>query len=96
MSFGILFISHPESVLLVAAILCILFLAVSLFQHFQSWPLFSAALAWTLYAFWEFDAKTHKYNIRPDLILIIPVLLGLTVWGLAHAFGPRRDKNNRE
>ncbi len=95
MSFWSLLVWHPERILCVAAVLLIVFLAVSQFRRFQSWPLFGAALAWTLYAFWEFDAKMHRYNIRIDLFVIIPVLLGLTIWGLAHASGLRFHKKHQ-
>ena len=45
------------------------------------------ALGWALYAGWEWlvMVKTPEANIRVDLMVIWPLLLVLTLWGLIRA-----------
>lgn len=46
------------------------------------------AAGWAVYAIWEWlvMTKTPEANIRVDLLLIWPVLLVLTAWGIFRAF----------
>ena len=39
-------------------------------------------LTWILYGFWERLAGARRYNIRVDLFLIYPLLVGLSMWAL--------------
>ena len=53
-----------------------------------AWWLLVAAAGWVLYAAWEWlvMTRTPEANIRVDLLLIWPVLLALSVWGIFKAF----------
>jgi hypothetical protein len=50
-------------------------------------PLLVAAIAWGLYAAWEWlvRVRTPEANIRVDLLLIWPVLALLSAWALFRA-----------
>lgn len=50
-------------------------------------PLLIAAVAWGLYAAWEWlvQIKTPETNIRVDLLVIWPVLAILSAWALVRA-----------
>ena len=50
----------------------------------RSKPLLAAAVAWSLYAFWEWLiwVRTPEANVRVDLLVIWPVLAILSVWAL--------------
>jgi len=87
-----IFIWHPGAALFVAFIFTVCFVTMLLVRGLPSWPLFFAALAWILYAAWEFKAKEQRYNIRPDLIVICPVMMAITIWALLSGFRKRRDK----
>ena len=82
-----LFVGKPLNILVVAAI----FLAGYLVLRFKTvgagrhpWPLLVAAVAWVLYAAWEFlvSVRTPEANIRVDLLVIWPALAILSVWAL--------------
>ena len=50
-------------------------------------PLLTAALAWGLYAAWEWlvQVRTPEANIRVDLLVIWPALALLSAWALFRA-----------
>lgn len=86
-----LFVGKPLSILAVAA----LFLAGHLVLQLTAlgagrsprW-LLVAAIAWALYAAWEWlvQVRTPEANIRVDLLVIWPVLALVSAWALVRAF----------
>ncbi|MBM4183909.1 MAG: hypothetical protein FJ207_06735 [Gemmatimonadetes bacterium] len=59
-----------------------------------------AALAWGAYAVYEYGMKqrwlcTGECNIRVDLLLLYPMLLGLSLVGLVGVVRARRENDGR-
>ena len=82
-----LFVGKPLNLLVVTA----LFLAGYLVLRVRALgagrrprPLLVAAIAWALYAVWEWQVHIHTpdANIRVDLLVIWPVLGILSAWAL--------------
>lgn len=86
-----LFVSKPLHILLVAALLAALYALVrfsAAAKTKSARPLLSAAVAWLLYAAWEWSVMMQSpgADIRIDLLIIWPIL-GLTmVWALFRLF----------
>jgi hypothetical protein len=77
------FITHPERIAVVAALFLLGFLVLLWSGRFRTpWPLLGAAIVWGLWVPWEQNCNEMKYNIRVDLLLLYPLLLGVTVWAL--------------
>jgi hypothetical protein len=57
-----------------------------LLRRFRSWPLLTTACVWILYAIWEAYCENQNYNIRVDLMLLPPILVIVTVWGIVIAW----------
>ena len=84
---GSLFVGKPLNSVAVAAV----FLAVYFARRFMTvgghchsrWPI-AAAVAWAVYAAWEWLilVRTPEANIRVDLLLIYPALAILSAWAL--------------
>jgi len=83
------FVWHPERIAAVACVLFIAFFVLLSLRRFRSWPLLIPACVWGLFAVWEAYCKAQKYNIRVDLLLLYPILVVVTVWGVAMAFRSR-------
>ena len=86
-----LFIGNPKHILTVAFV----FLAAYLLLRFTQTgktrhpgSLLIASSAWGVYAAWEWlvHTKTPEANIRVDLLVIFPVLLIISAWGLIRLF----------
>lgn len=85
-------VGKPLNILVVS----IVFLAGYLMQRFarkgqrsaSPWPL-RAALAWSLYAAWEWQVLlwSPEANIRVDLLVIWPALAVISLWALLRALG---------
>jgi len=71
------FVSHPERV---AAVL------LTLRRRKLAWPLIVAGVAWAVFAAWDQHCVKMGYDIRVDLFLIHPVLVAITLFGLAGLF----------
>ena len=85
-----LFVGKPLNILVVTA----LFFAGYLVLRFAALgagrrprPLLVVAIAWALYAVWEWQVHVHtpEANIRVDLLVIWPALAILSVWALYRA-----------
>jgi len=88
-----LLVWHPERIAGIAGSLFVLGIGVTCLRRRVAWPLVVVSLVWFLFSGWEWYCKTHDYNIRVDLMLIWPVLLPLTAWGLiAGVMGSTRGK----
>lgn len=82
-----LFLGRPLAILAVAAAFALLAAVAA-----TNWtaipkrprPLWIAAGAWALYAAWEWLVlkRSPDANIRFDLLMIWPILAGVSVWGL--------------
>jgi uncharacterized membrane protein YphA (DoxX/SURF4 family) len=84
---------HPERIAVVAGLLLVLGVGVTIARGRVAWPLVVVSLAWFVFSGWEWYCKVREYNIRVDLMLIWPVLLPLTAWGLiAGVMKSRRGK----
>jgi hypothetical protein len=82
-----LFVGKPLNIFVVSAFFLAGYLALRLTilgggRH--PGPLLAAAVAWALYAGWEWlvQARTPEANIRVDLLAIWPVLAIFSVWAL--------------
>ena len=65
------------------------YLALRSSSRVRTWPLLVAAIAWGLWVPWEWHCKAMGYDIRIDLLVLCPMLLGVTVWALIGAFWPK-------
>ena len=86
-----LFVHNPLNILIVAAVfaagyLMLQFTAVG--DGRQAAALLVPTIGWVLYAVceWLVMTKTPEANIRVDLMVIWPVLLGLSIWFVIRAF----------
>jgi hypothetical protein len=79
---------HPERIAVVAGLLIASSVWLFFVRRQFPWPLIVASIGWTLFAPWEWFCKVQRYNIRVDLLLISPVLLALTAWGVIAAVVP--------
>jgi hypothetical protein len=85
-----LFVGKPHHILGVAALFLAGYLALRspfLVAGRRPRPLLAAAVAWFLYAVWEWlvIVRTPEANIRVDLLVIWPVLAMLSAWLLFRA-----------
>ena len=91
------FVWHPGRVAVVAGAFLLTFIACAVLERsnrrFRSWPLLAAAVLWGLYALWEGLALEKRWNIRVDLFLIYPLLLGASITTLVLSY---RWKQSRE
>ena len=90
---GTLFVQNPAGIFLVSGI----FFVAYLLLRTMSWvgrtqPLLWAALAWAIWAAWEFLVlrSTPEADIRVDLLLIIPVVIGLSIAAVVLLFVKKR------
>jgi hypothetical protein len=77
------FVAQPERILTVSVVLLIAIGCCYFVKRRVPWPLVAAAVGWLLFSPWEYYCTVHKYNIRVDLLLIAPLLIVITIWGLA-------------
>ncbi len=86
------FIAHPERIAAVATIFIVMSIVLKMMRGWWPWPLLWSAGAWAAFAIWEQIMVIQGANIRVDLFLIYPLLLGMTVWGLwAGLRAPKRQ-----
>ncbi len=86
------FVLHPERIAVAAGLFLLGYLALRLSGRFRAWPLLVAGGAWALWVPWEMYAKAMEYNIRVDMLLLCPVLLGVSVWALIASFWLKLQK----
>jgi hypothetical protein len=86
-----LLVGKPLSILTIAVVFIAAYLALrfavrGIVRHPR--PLLIAAIAWGLYAVWEWlvQMKTPEANIRVDLLVIWPIMAILTVFAFFRAF----------
>lgn len=90
---GNLFVQNPAGIFLVSGVF---FVAYLLLRNVSAlgrtrWLLW-AALAWAVWAAWEFVIVRFSpdADIRVDLLLIIPVVIGLSIAAIVLLFIKRR------
>ena len=80
------FVQHPERIAIVSGIFCLWFLGAYLsnrkHMQFQHWLLLVCAIIWMLFAMWEVHCNVMGYDIRVDLLLIYPVLMGFSAFSI--------------
>jgi hypothetical protein len=85
------FFWKPERAFAVSCAFFFGYLLVRLFNRkssfARSWPLLIPAITWGFYAIWECYCTVQKYNIRVDLLLIYPILIVVSVFGLSVIIG---------
>jgi CDP-diglyceride synthetase len=77
-----LLVGYPERVAAVATVFLIIFLVLGWQRKTWSWWLLWATLVWTAYAIWEWVILSQEANIRVDVLLIYPLLVGVTFWAI--------------
>ena len=80
------FVSHPGRIAAVAVVFGSLFLVLGSFRGYWSWSLLWSSGFWAAFAIWEWIMLLQGANIRVDLFLIYPVLLGISFWSLVKTF----------
>lgn len=85
------FIMHPGRIAMMAGFLFIVFLFLDAVQR-RAWPTLNACIGWILFAIWEAYCKKTGANIRIDLVVIIPVIYSLTLFGLIAGFQRRNSE----
>lgn len=95
MAFFEIFMANP---LLLAAVSAIFFVAYLLTRgnpDLRANALLAPAIGWLVWAIWEWGIMTFspESNIRIDLLLIIPIMLILTGYGIVYLFGSKSDKD---
>jgi hypothetical protein len=86
------FVWHPDRIAVVAAVLfgaAVLGFAV---KRKLCVALVVASFCWLCFVPWEYYCTVQRYNIRVDLLVIWPVLLLVTVWGLITAVRPQHAR----
>lgn len=87
-----LVVHKPLNILIVAAVFGIVYAVrrTTAGAESRTGVLLVAVAGWLLYAAWEWlvMTRTPEANIRVDLLLVWPVLLVLSVWGLVRAIKP--------
>ncbi len=78
------FVGHPGRIAMVSGVFIIWFFGVYLLNRkrmqFQHWSLLACAVGWMLFAMWEGHCNIKEYNVRVDLFVIYPFLMGLSVF----------------
>lgn len=95
LSIGSPFVHHPERYAAVALVLALLAWRGRAGAGGMGWlrsPPGPAALLWAAAGLWEWLVMTltPEANIRVDLLLLWPLLLLVTAWGLVQAVRRRR------
>jgi len=85
------FVAHPERIAAGATALLVMFGILGFAKGRWPWPLLWATGVWAAFAIWEWLilVRTPEANIRIDLLLIYPLLLIVTLWGLWSGFRQR-------
>lgn len=88
-----LFTGNP---LLLAAVAAIFFIAYFLTRNnpnLKAKTLLFPAIGWLAWAVWEWGVQTFspEANIRVDLLLIMPIMLILTSYGIVFLFRSKSD-----
>jgi hypothetical protein len=86
------FVGHPERISVVALMFWTLFWLLQARRRYWSWPLLWTAGFWTAFALWEWLVLLQEADIRVDLLLIYPILVGVTTWGLWAGLRPCRNR----
>jgi hypothetical protein len=81
------FIMHPERIAVVAVLWFIAAAVQTVWRKKLAWPLLVVSASWALFVAHESRMRIGD-NIRIDLILICPVLLSVTLWGIAETIVP--------
>ena len=88
------FVCHPERIAVVAALFFIAYFIVRSKRKsigLDPKPLLYPSICWTLFVPWEAYCKIQEYNIRVDLLLIYPLLMGATIAGIVKT--KQKDKS---
>lgn len=89
MRFLSFFIAEPERAAVVAVAFLLVGAAIALSRkprRIRGWPCLTVSVLWGLCAYWETIARESRWNIRPDALLIYPLLLALTLAAIAFTF----------
>ena len=80
------FVWHPERIAFVSGVFFLSFLCAYLrnrkYVQLRHWLLLVCAIMWGLFAAWESHCVAMEYNIRVDLLLICPILIGLSLFSV--------------
>ena len=83
-------IGHPEKILLVGLIFLLLG-RIRKDNWFSPSAAFIAAVAWAVFAAWEYFCLIAGYKIRVDLLVIFPVVFVISMFGIVDLFIKRDD-----
>jgi hypothetical protein len=89
----VLFVVHPERIAAIATLFIVMLLVLRYGRGYWSCSLLWTAGFWAAFALWEWLLLKQEVNIRVDLFLIYPLLVGITIWGL---WAGLRSRRNRE
>jgi len=84
------FLGKPEIIFVVSCGFFIVYLIINSLRlsrrklsSVRSWSLLIPAVAWLLFAIWEWFYTTKENPIRVDLLLVYPVLIVASIFGLS-------------
>ncbi len=86
------FLMHPERIAVLAALFFVASLG-SFVAGRRAAPTAIASVGWAMCAIWELFCKNQGYNIRVDLMLVVPLLFVLTGWGFISLFQPQNAES---
>lgn len=87
------FVGHPARIAVIATVFWVMLFTLRTVRQYWAWSLLWTAVIWSAFAIWEWSVLLQGANIRVDLFLIYPPLLGFTIWGLWAGWrSPRKSR----
>ena len=89
-----IFTANPLLLAAISAIFLIAYFLTRNNPNLRAKALLAPAIGWLAWALWEWGIQTFspEANIRVDLLLIIPIILILTSYGIVYLFRSKSEK----
>lgn len=89
-----LFVGNPVLLIAISAIFFVAWLVLRRNSNLRAGALLVPAVGWLAWAIWEWAIRvfTPEANIRVDLLLILPLILILTGYGIVYLFRGKTER----